>query len=173
MSFDPKSHLISLKGKDYLQVMWRLVWFREDKPLWCIETTLVEHVPGELAVFAAKIIDDNGSIKSSGYGSETKKDFVDYLEKAETKAVGRALAVLGYGTQFAPDLDEGERIVDSPVDRKSYAITDKIKDLRAQIKKLVPDEAKLESSCRKTYNKSFIALGSDELEDILARLASA
>ena len=39
-------------------------------------------------------------------------------EKAETKAVGRALAMLGYGTQFAPELDEGERIVDSPVERK-------------------------------------------------------
>jgi hypothetical protein len=35
--------------------------------------------------------------------------------KAETKAVGRALAMLGYGTQFAPEMDEGERIVDSPV----------------------------------------------------------
>ena len=53
--------------------------------------------------------------KSSGYGSESVKDFGDYLEKAETKAVGRALAMLGYGTQFAPELDEGDRIVDSPV----------------------------------------------------------
>ena len=39
-------------------------------------------------------------------------------EKAETKAVGRALAMLGYGTQFAADeLDEGERIADTPIDR--------------------------------------------------------
>jgi hypothetical protein len=30
--------------------------------------------------------------------------------------VGRALAMLGYGTQFAPELDEGDRIVDSPVE---------------------------------------------------------
>ena len=47
---------------------------------------------------------------------ETKKDFSDHTEKAETSAVGRALAMLGYGTQFAiSDLDEGDRIVDSPV----------------------------------------------------------
>ena len=37
------------------------------------------------------------------------------MEKSETGAIGRALANLGYGTQFAPDLDEQDRIVDSPV----------------------------------------------------------
>lgn len=115
--FNPNEHLIQLKGKDYLQVMWRLVWFREDKPGWGIETLLVDR-SDEHAVFVAKIVDDSGIQKSSGYGSETKKDFGDFLEKAETKAVGRALAMLGYGTQFAPELDEGERIVDSPVPKK-------------------------------------------------------
>ena len=49
------------------------------------------------------------------YGSETAKDFGDYAEKASTKSLGRALAMLGYGTQFAAEMDEGERVVDSPV----------------------------------------------------------
>ncbi|HTD18454.1 MAG TPA: hypothetical protein VK667_02885, partial [Ktedonobacteraceae bacterium] len=40
-----------------------------------------------------------------------------YIEKAETGAIGRALAALGYGTQFAPELNEEHRIVDSPVER--------------------------------------------------------
>lgn len=112
--FNPKEHLMNLKGKEYLQVMWRLVWFREEKPNWCIDTQLISH-EGENAVFCAKVMDENGAQKASGYGSESRKDFGDYLEKAETKAIGRALAMLGYGTQFAPELDEGERIVDSPV----------------------------------------------------------
>lgn len=112
--FDAKSHLIDLKGKAYLQVMWRLVWFRDEKPLWAIDTKL-EQLTDNHAVFSAKIYDENGSLKSAGYGSESVKDFHDFIEKAETKAVGRALAMLGYGTQFAPELDEGERIVDSPV----------------------------------------------------------
>jgi hypothetical protein len=34
-------------------------------------------------------------------------------------AIGRALAALGYGTQFAPELDEQHRIVDSPVERNT------------------------------------------------------
>ena len=112
--FNPREHLMNLKGKEYLQVMWRLVWFREEKPSWCIDTK-AEQITDASAVFTAKIYDENGLLKASGYGSETKKDFNDFIEKAETKSIGRALAMLGYGTQFAPELDEGDRIVDSPV----------------------------------------------------------
>ena len=120
--FNPNEHLMNLKGKDYLQVMWRLVWFRDEKPLWSIDTKL-EQLTENHAVFSAKIFDENGVQKSAGYGSESIKDFRDYIEKAETKAVGRALAMLGYGTQFAPEMDECEdgkdRIVDSPVQRNT------------------------------------------------------
>ena len=112
--FNPNEHLMDLKGKKYLQVMWRLVWFREDKPLWSIDTHM-EQLTENHAVFSAKIYDENGVQKSAGYGSESVKDFKDFIEKAETKAVGRALAMLGYGTQFSPEMDEGERLVDSPV----------------------------------------------------------
>lgn len=119
--FNPNDHMMKLKGKDYLQVAWRLVWFRDIESgcgvQWGLQTELLEH--GEdWAVFKATITNPEGKVISTGHGSESRKDFGDYLEKAETKAVGRALAMLGFGTQFAADeLDEGERIVDSPVDR--------------------------------------------------------
>ena len=117
MPFNPNEHMMKLKGKDYLQVMWRLVWFREDHPDYGLDTVLLER-DEDHAVFTAKITDEAGRTLCSGHGSESKRDFGDFMEKAETKAVGRALAMLGYGTQFAADeLDEGERIVDSPVDR--------------------------------------------------------
>lgn len=114
MAFNPNDHMMKLKGKDYLQVMWRLVWFREDKPNWSLDSTILQ-MDENHAVFKAVVLDENGQQKSVGHGSESKRDFGDFIEKAETKAIGRALAMLGYGTQFAPDLDEGERIVDSPV----------------------------------------------------------
>lgn len=118
MAFNPADHMIPLKGKDYLQVAWRLVWFREEHPDWAIVTSILES-DVDHAIFRAVICDENGVQKCTGHGSESKRDFGDYLEKAETKAVGRALAMLGYGTQFtATELDEGERIVDSPVSRK-------------------------------------------------------
>ena len=116
--FNPNEHMMKLKGKDYLQVMWRLVWFREDHPDFGLDTVLLENDESH-AIFAAKITDAEGRLVCSGHGSESSKDFGDFLEKAETKAVGRALAMLGYGTQFAADeLDEGSRIVDSPVARR-------------------------------------------------------
>lgn len=117
--FNPAEYLTKLKGKDYLEVKWRLAWFRDQHPHGVISTTLV-HLDTEkgMALFKASIDDADGG-HAEGHGSETSKDFGDYIEKAETKAIGRALASLGYGTQFAPDLEEGERIVDSPVVRSN------------------------------------------------------
>lgn len=113
-SFNPSEHLTRLKGKDYLEVKWRLVWFRSDCPQGTIDTQLLSHdTERGYAVFKAVIQSKDGH--ATGHGSESRVDFPDYLEKAETKAIGRALAALGYGTQFAPELEEGHRIVDSPV----------------------------------------------------------
>jgi len=124
-----------------LPVQWRLVWFREQCPQGTIETEmlhldldreteeegyiwnndtrrsekLVKRANG-LAVFRAIVKDGKGGI-ATGTKSEKAASFPDYIEKAETGAIGRALAALGYGTQFAPDLDEQHRIVDAPVDR--------------------------------------------------------
>ncbi len=117
MVFNPNEHITKLKGKDYLEVKWRLVWFRDQYPHGNIETVLV-HLDAEkgIALFKSSVSDGEGG-HGEGHGSETSKDFGDYIEKAETKAIGRALASLGYGTQFAPELEEGQNIVDSPVDR--------------------------------------------------------
>jgi hypothetical protein len=46
----------------------------------------------------------------------TAADFADYCERAETRAIGRALAALGIGTQFVgQDLTEGDHVADAPV----------------------------------------------------------
>lgn len=122
MSFNPNEHLISLKGKAYLEVKWRLVWFRMEHPDWGIKTELVKFDPNErYAIFHATITDENGRIVAEGTKMEDSKGFADYLEKAETGSIGRALGILGYGTQFAPEFDEVDptvanpRIVDAPV----------------------------------------------------------
>ena len=116
VKFNPKEHMIDLKGKQYLPVAWRLVWFRQEHSGWGITTEMMHFDPeAKYAIFRATVCDADGVPKASAYGSESAKDFSDYLEKAETKSVGRALAMLGYGTQFAPELDEGQRIADAPV----------------------------------------------------------
>ena len=190
--FNPNDHMMKLKGKDYLQVAWRLVWFREDHPDWPLDTNPIEH-DDEHAKFKCVICNENGVQISSGHGSESKKDFADFFEKAETKAVGRALAMLGYGTQFtATELDEGERIVDSPVDRMPRGTAEAAQE--AGQKKLEEINRKLAQTAQKsssgprmasdeqlayirknaddeTYTKAMQAFGAD-LENMTAAQAN-
>ncbi len=108
--------LLDLRGKDYLQVCYRLVWFREDHPDWSIETEITD-LDDKSSLAKAIIKNAESRIMSTSHKYEDAQGFGDFREKAETGAIGRALALIGYGTQFAPDLDEGERIVDSPNER--------------------------------------------------------
>jgi hypothetical protein len=82
-----------------------------------IETELISH-NDQTAVFKAAVSIPGGG-SATGYGSEGLNDFREYFEKAETKAIGRALAALGFGTQFCSDFDFSAgtgAVVDSPID---------------------------------------------------------
>lgn len=122
---------MKLKGKDYLPVQGRMVWYRDENK----ENTKVRVMDKQLdltkgfAYFELEVTDAKGNVEI-GVGSETSKDFGDFIEKAYTKAYGRALAALGYGTQFAPEFDEGERIVDAPM-MKGAAPTEPVKQQAA------------------------------------------
>ena len=73
---------------------WRLVWLRDQHPDATIETELVEHVDN-VAIFRAEVRIPAGARRRDRVASSAG-DFRDYLEKAETKAIGRALRALGY-----------------------------------------------------------------------------
>ena len=116
MVFEPARYLSRVNGSEYLEVKWRLVWLRDRHPDAGVETELVSLVD-DTAVFRARVTIPGGG-SATGWGSENARDFRDFLEKAETKAIGRALAALGFGTQFCPDHEFGAaigRVVDSPV----------------------------------------------------------
>ncbi len=115
--------LLSLKGKEYLQVMHRLVWFKERYPgsKGLIKTQMIEHQgqgKDEYFIFRAEIFVDSERgpmLVATGHKRETVGGFADAMEKAESGAIGRALAMMGIGTQFSfDDLDEGDRLADSP-----------------------------------------------------------
>jgi hypothetical protein len=145
--FNPHEHLIQIKNKngaaDYLPVQWRLVWFRQLCPTGTIDTEELEvdldreceaeiyawnvdakrsektlKIAKGYARFRAVVTDGKGG-RATATKSERAVDFPDFIEKAETGAVGRALAMLGYGTQFiGDDLNEEHRIVDAPVEKR-------------------------------------------------------
>ena len=122
MPFDPRAHLIQLKGRDYLPVAARLLWLNEETDRYKIETDILR-LEDNFAVVRAtvSVLDEAGnpSRSATAIKREDKTHFPDFLEKAETGSVGRALGMLGFGTQFAPEFDEIEakleaRVVDSP-----------------------------------------------------------
>src|SRR4029079_11454330 len=121
-SFDPTPYLRQLRGRgggaEYLDVKWRLLWLRKEHPDAEIITDLVQHDP-QMAIFKATVTLPTGG-KATGYGSETAADFPDFIEKAETKAVGRALNALGYGGQFS-DVPRDDAATSHTAERQSDA----------------------------------------------------
>lgn len=132
-TFDPNAHLRKIRTRqgmqDYLDVKWRIAWLRAEHPTAQVVTEQIEG-DAQHARFRCTITLPNGAT-SSGHGSETQEDFPDFYEKAETKAIGRACAVLGYGTDSAADFDDGE-----PLDGRAAA-----KDERASRRAEGPDGA--------------------------------
>ena len=124
-TFTPPNHpnltlpVMTLKGNPYMKVAYRLQWFVEDVKRYTIKSEpLVQTDTMARVRVTVSIFDDNGNVirVAESTKTETKADFADFYEKAETGALGRALASLGYGTaQAAADLDEGDRIVDAPL----------------------------------------------------------
>ena len=111
-NFDPTPYMRQLRGRggsqEYLDVKWRLLWLRREHPNAQIVTEHVK-IDETSAIFKATVSIETGG-RATGYGSETAGDFGDFIEKAETKAIGRALNALGYGAQFA----EGDEDVSQP-----------------------------------------------------------
>ena len=101
---------------DYLPVAARIAWFRKDHPYWSIVTD-IEQLADKAVVMKATIKDMQGTVIATARKKETEAGFPDYIEKAETGAIGRALAMCGYGTLQAPEFDEQDRLADSPVEK--------------------------------------------------------
>ena len=139
MVFDPAAHLIQLpkRVKDkatgqwttvqeaYLEVRWRVLWFRQDHPHGLI---ISEEVRVDLdkgyARYRAVVVDSAGG-QAIAHGTETAADFPDFAERAETRAIGRALALMGYGTaHVGEDLTEGDHPADAPVAQAEGSLPD-------------------------------------------------
>lgn len=116
MTFNPNDYLINLRGQKYLEVKWRIAWFRHDNPQGEINTEVVSIEP--LIVRAMVAIEGRvvgSGLASADAGSKKVVWSGREVEKAETAAIGRALAVAGYGTQFTgDDFSDSDHLADSP-----------------------------------------------------------
>lgn len=116
MAKDLKEKAISIKGKQYVMVADRILYFNEKYPLGSISTTLLSDSNSDKIVVKATIdlpmLDEDGEFMKDGHGAVGQRTFTGHsqatvgdgmvnktaaLENAETSAVGRALAMMGIG----------------------------------------------------------------------------
>jgi hypothetical protein len=95
-----KEVAVDIKGKKYVLVSDRVVYFNETYTDGSIETELVSDWNNPLVVVKATVSPD-GKRKFTGYSQATVGDGyinkTSALENAETSAVGRALGMMGIG----------------------------------------------------------------------------
>lgn len=93
---------INIKGKEYVEVNERLLYFRETFKDWSLESEVIEKTNTSIMIKAI-IKDAEGRIRSTGLAEEIKgSTFINktsYVENCETSAWGRALGALGIGIE--------------------------------------------------------------------------
>lgn len=107
----------------YLDVKYRLLWFRLHRPNGKIDTEIVS-MDDKSAVVSSKLYADRKDAVDHYIAKSYAQRFASdekygnrYLEIAETAAIGRVLAAAGYGTQFCGVGDMlNNDIVDAPID---------------------------------------------------------
>lgn len=106
---NPLGKAITLSdGSPYLEVNYRIAWMRREHPEWRIKKKLLSFT-NSFAVMQCVITDEAGNVLATSHArrqyqeDEVKRQF---LECAETAAVGRALSLLGYDLLAAKDLND-------------------------------------------------------------------
>jgi len=150
-------------GADYLKVAQRILWFREEKPDWSIVPSLIQ-MGEDHTVAQAEIFNEQGRLmarahKFAAKGHGPAKAY--HRESAETGAIGRALGLLGYGTDavFADDESE-DFIADSPVQKKDWDFP-----VKKSLVEVVPHEYVIPDQFRKFAGLSLAEVDEKEIKD--------
>lgn len=169
--------LIELKGKPYLQVAHRLIWFREEFPDWTILTEIV-YQDADRCIIKAIIKDETGRIRAEAHKQGTSKRPFDMIPTCETGALGRALAFCGFGTQFCTqDIDEEDELADAPITPGKAPRSDDRASLIAEILGVAEKRGiaveRLAAMTKERYGKPSSQLTVTQLQALLVEVRNA
>jgi len=97
-----KLKTVNIKGKQYVEVNERLIYFRKKYPNFSLISQVLEKTEKSICILA-RIENDKGVTIATGIAEEEKgSTFINktsYVENCETSAWGRALANFGIGLE--------------------------------------------------------------------------
>lgn len=132
-------------GKRYVTVSQRVKGFRQLLPSGSIQTKILKLSNGE-CIMQATIFDEEGRILSTGIACEVEGsssiNATSYIENCETSAVGRALAMLGIGSETS--ISSYDEVRDAKETRGEITVNSSIAPTKEQIK-AQDDKEKLEA----------------------------
>lgn len=147
-----------IKGKNYAEVPQRIKAFRFIYPQGRISTELVSD-DGNVCVFRAVITDEAGNLLGTGTAFEERgSTFINktsYIENCETSAVGRALAMCGFGIDVS--ISSAEEVTNAINNQGEKPET---KDVKAK----AIEEADLRAKVLAYFNRH--QMGAEALQEI-------
>lgn len=150
------------KGKFYADVAGRVQAFRELCPNGSISTEVVR-LDGDMCVIKAMVCDEEGRVLGTGHAyereSSTQINRTSFIENCETSAVGRALGMIGIGSESS--MATAEEMVNALNQQKE------IEDLRIEILRMAKGDANAVDkyvAARTTNHKKLDDLNLQELK---------
>lgn len=153
---------VDVKGKGYSMVNSRVQAFRKLCPEGSIVTDIIS-MTEDMVVMKATVSDETGRVLATGTAFEMKaSSFINktsYIENCETSAVGRALGMLGIGSE--ENMASAEELVNAI---KNQGSTDDPK-VRAEILRIVGQYPERELSRKICERYRVISINELSVED--------
>lgn len=129
---------VDVKGKGYSLVASRVQAFRKLIPMGSISTEVIR-LDGDMVVMRAVISDETGRVLATGTAFERQgSSFINktsYIENCETSAVGRALGILGIGSE--EQMCSADELVNAINNQSGSGTAREIGATRSEILKIV------------------------------------
>jgi hypothetical protein len=169
---------IPVKGKNYAMVPARVQAFRMMCPDGYIGTEIVDMHDG-VVTMQATVKDETGKVLATGFAQEKETSSyinkTSYIENCETSAVGRALGMLGLGSdEQMASAEELCNAITQQTDQKPKSQIDEDAKFAAQafatINKVYKSPEKLKSIAEHYGKEKVTDLSVDDLRDFMSSL---